>query len=83
MTPDPRVRDHHTLEVDHQMVGRRALLRIEADRWAEQGRRRSNWIIMMIVFGPLAVLLFFGSVRQFLLYPERYEEIDGVAAVDR
>ena len=32
---------------------------------------------------PLAVLLFYGTVRQQLLRPERYEMIDGVAEVDR
>jgi hypothetical protein len=38
---------------------------------------------MMLLFGPLAVLLFYGTVRQQLLWPERYENVDGVAPVDR
>ncbi|MFL3021424.1 MAG: hypothetical protein ACJZ6C_08680 [Candidatus Poriferisodalaceae bacterium] len=51
--------------------------------WREHGRRRSSWILMMLLFGPLAVLLFYGTVRQHLLWPERYESIDGVAEADR
>ena len=51
--------------------------------WREHGRRRSSWVPMMLLFGPLAVLLFYGTVRQHLLWPERYESIDGVAEADR
>ena len=60
-----------------------SLFGIDRERWDSQGRKRSNWVILMLAFGPLAVLLFFGTVRPQLLYPERYEVIDGVAAVDR
>ena len=51
--------------------------------WREHGRRRSSWVLMMLLFVPLAVLLFYGTVRQHLLWPERYESIDGVAEADR
>ena len=51
--------------------------------WRDHGRRRSSWVLMMLLFGPLAVLLFYGTVRQHLLWPERYESIDGVAEADR
>ena len=51
--------------------------------WREHGRRRSSWVLMMLLFGPLAVLLFYGTVRQHLLWPERYESIDGVAEAAR
>ena len=51
--------------------------------WREHGRRRSSWVLMMLLLGPLAVLLFYGTVRQHLLWPERYESIDGVAEADR
>ena len=51
--------------------------------WRTHGRRRSSWVLMMLLFGPLAVLLFYGTVRQHLLWPERYESIDGVAEADR
>jgi hypothetical protein len=37
----------------------------------------------MVFFGPLAVLLFYATVRYELLDPERYREIDGVSEVDR
>lgn len=60
-----------------------SVLQIESSRWQAADRRRSNWIVMMLCFGPLAVLLFYGTVRQHLLYPERYEVIDGASAADR
>jgi hypothetical protein len=60
-----------------------SVLRIDGATWAAAERRRSNWILMMLLFGPLAVLLFYGSVRQYLLYPERFEVVDGVSPVDR
>ncbi|GEM_PF-338965 len=56
---------------------------VPAASWQERQRRRSNWILMMLLFGPLAVLLFFGTVRQQLLWPKRYESVDGVAEADR
>jgi hypothetical protein len=56
---------------------------IAKSRWDDQERRRRNWILMMLLFGPLAVLLFYGTVRQQLLRPERYEMVDGVAEADR
>lgn len=71
------------LAVGVMLFGIWSVLRIEPERWAAAERRRSNWILMMIVFGPLAVLLFYGTVRQYLLFPERYEVVDGVSAVDR
>ncbi len=51
--------------------------------WAELNRRRRNWVLLILLFGPLAVLLFYGTVRQHLMYPERYKIIDGVAEADR
>ena len=65
------------------MWGIVSVLVIAKSRWEQQQRRRTNWILMMLLFGPLAVLLFYGTVRQQLLRPERYEMIDGVAEVDR
>ena len=56
---------------------------VQLTTWREHGRRRSSWVLMMLLFGPLAVLLFYGTVRQHLLWPERYESIDGVAEADR
>jgi hypothetical protein len=37
----------------------------------------------MVFFGPLAVLLFYATVRYELLDPEHYREIDGVSEADR
>ncbi len=59
-----------------------SVLRVDAARWHGAGRKRRNWVLLMLVFGPLAVLLFHGTVRQQLLHPERYEVVDGVAPVD-
>ena len=60
-----------------------SVLRIAPETWRASESSRRNWILLMIFFGPLAVLLFYGSVRQHLLYPERYEVIDGTSAADR
>ena len=51
--------------------------------WLQQERRRANWILMLLLFVPLAVLLLYGTVRHQLLRPERYETVDGVADADR
>lgn len=56
---------------------------VPAASWQEHQRRRGNWVVMMLLFGPLAVLLFYGTIRQHLLWPERYESVDGVAEADR
>ena len=56
---------------------------VEEQRWRDAGRKRSSWVAMMVCFGPLAVLLFFGTVRQHLLHPERYEVVDGASPADR
>ncbi len=60
-----------------------SVLAVPKTKWTQLKRHRSNWILLMMVFGPLAVLLFFGTVRQHLLHPERYKIVEGVAEVDR
>lgn len=60
-----------------------SVLRIPEKAWLEANRRRRNWVLLMVFFGPLAVLLFYATVRYELLDPERYHEIDGVAEADR
>lgn len=65
------------------LYGIASVLAVPRSAWTERSRRRSNWIWMMLLFGPLAVLLFFGTVRQHLMHPKRYEVIDGVAEADR
>jgi hypothetical protein len=56
---------------------------LSADQWEAAGRKRRNWIVMMCLFGPLAVLLFFGTVRQQIVDPERFVAVDGVAPADQ
>ena len=60
-----------------------SVLKIPEKTWQESNRRRRNWLLLMVFFGPLAVLLFYATVRYELLDPERYREIDGVSEVDR
>lgn len=60
-----------------------SVLKIPEKTWQESNRRRRNWVLLMVFFGPLAVLLFYATVRYELLDPERYREIDGVSEVDR
>ncbi len=65
------------------LYGIGSVFAVPRSAWTELSRRRSNWIWLMLLFGPLAVLLFFGTVRQHLVHPERYEVIDGVAEADQ
>ncbi len=58
--------------VDVTLVGR--------DRFAAMNRRRSDWILLIIFFGPLAVLLYVAAVRPQVLHPERYADADGNSA---
>ena len=60
-----------------------SVLRIPEKAWLESNRRRRNWVLLMVFFGPLAVLLFYATVRYELLDTERYHEIDGVSEADR
>jgi hypothetical protein len=59
-----------------------SVLRIPEKAWLESNRRRRNWVLLMVFFGPLAVLLFYATIRYELLDPERYHEIDGVSEDD-
>lgn len=56
---------------------------LSSEKWEAAGRKRRNWIVMMCLFGPLAVLLFFGTVRQQIADPERFVAVDGVAPADQ
>jgi hypothetical protein len=60
-----------------------SVFRVPAVSWRASDRLRWHWTLIMILFGPLAVLLFYGTVRQQLLRPEDYVMVDGVAPVDR
>lgn len=50
------------------------MFRFDAERWASAGRRRPMWVVLTLGFGPLAVLLYWGTVRYQLRYPERYAD---------
>ncbi len=43
-----------------------------SERWHLAGRSRGKWIALFFGFGPLAVLLYWGTVRYELRFPERY-----------
>ncbi len=60
-----------------------SVLRISADQFTAAGYRRRNWVLLMLLVGPMAVLFFFATVRYHVLYPERYRTVDGVAPADR
>lgn len=58
------------------------VLRLGSERFAAVGKRRRHWVLLIILFGPLAVLLYAGAVRPQLMHPERYAEepLDPAAA---
>ncbi len=60
-----------------------AVLSVGAERFAQAGYRRRNWILLIVLIGPLAVLFYFATVRHHVLHPERYRSVDGVAPADR
>ena len=57
-------------------VGIADIARVGRNRFAATNRRRSNWILLIIFFGPLAVLLYAAAVRPQVLHPERYADAD-------
>ena len=54
--------------------------RIGAERFAAAGRQRWRWIALIVMFGPLAVLLYAAAVRPAVLHPERYADDTAPAA---
>ena len=50
------------------------MFRFTGEQWTSAGRRRPKWILLVLGFGPLAVLLYWGTVRYQLKYPERYAD---------
>ena len=60
-------------------VGIADIARVGRNRFAATNRRRSNWILLIIFFGPLAVLLYAAAVRPQVLHPERYADADSVS----
>ncbi len=60
-----------------------AVLSVGAERFAHAGYRRRNWVLLIMLIGPMAVLFYFATVRHHVLHPERYRTVDGVAPADR
>ena len=44
-----------------------------ANSWSDAGRSRRAWVALMLAFGPLAVLLYWGTVRYDLQDPHRLD----------
>jgi len=55
----------------------------EQSEWQSAGRSRGHWIALFLGFGPIAVLLYWGTVRYQLRFPDRYKTVNGVAPADR
>lgn len=56
------------------VVGIVDVIRLGGERFAVVGKRRYHWVLLIILFGPLAVLLYAGAVRPQLVHPERYSD---------
>lgn len=56
------------------VVGTVDVIRLGGERFAAVGKRRHHWVLLIILFGPLAVLLYAGAVRPQLMHPERYAD---------
>ena len=50
------------------------IARLDRERFAAVGTRRWRWVLLIILFGPLAVLLYAGAVRPQVTHPERYAD---------
>ena len=50
------------------------VLRLGRARFAAAGRRQRDWILLIILIGPFAVLLYAAAARPQLVHPERYAD---------
>lgn len=50
------------------------IARLGRERFEAVGTRRWRWVLLIILFGPLAVLLYAGAVRPQVTHPERYAD---------
>jgi hypothetical protein len=55
-------------------VGLVDMYRFSADTWEATQRSRRSWTLLTLAFGPLAVLLYWGTVRFDLRDPERLKD---------
>ena len=58
------------------------VLRLGRARFAAGGRRQRDWILLIILIGPFAVLLYAAAVRPQVAHPERYVDDGAADAVD-
>ncbi len=50
------------------------IARLGRERFEAAGTRRWRWVLLIISFGPLAVLLYAGAMRPQVTHPERYAD---------
>lgn len=55
-------------------VGIVDVIRIGRERFAAVGKRRCHWVLLIVLFGPLAVLLYAAAARPQVMHPERYAD---------
>ena len=53
------------------------VIRLGRERFAAVGKRRCNWVLLIIYTGPLGVLLYAAAVRPQVVHPERYVDDSG------
>lgn len=53
------------------VFGIRDMFDFEKSTWTRTGRSRAAWVVLTLAFGPLAVLLYWGTVRFDLRDPSR------------
>lgn len=56
------------------LAGIADVARIDRELFTATGRKRWHWLLLIICFGPLAVLLYAAAVRPQVLHPERYAD---------
>jgi len=56
------------------VMGIRDVLSFSAAAWVEAGRNRRAWVWLMVGIGPLAVLLYWGTIRFDLIDPQRFDD---------
>lgn len=56
------------------LAGIADVVRLGRARFAAVNRRRSDWILLMVLFGPLAVVLYLAAVRPQVVHPDRYRD---------
>lgn len=61
------------IAVGVMLFGIRDLYTFDRSAWSAAGRNRKAWTALMVAFGPLAVLLYWGTIRFDLADPSRLE----------